>query len=404
MIAFIFALILTPSKSAPISFVTDLNNFKSKSLSLETEKQNLQTTSDQLLSKKLFWTPNLSVSANQTENKINSDPTTRNNYWQADLSLNIFRGGSDLNTVFSASAANKAQMLQLQNENLRVEIKASDLIFQLLYLTESFRIQKQFVKLKEESYKIVKDRYAQGKLPSQEVVKSEVDFNQQKNRMRVAQLEINETISKINSLFVSEILTKDWPFDEKTVQQASNANSLPLIEQKYWTAQSREEAWRASRGLHWPSLDFQLQYQESDLKKRDNNQVTGILSLTLPLWNRLETSAQVSASYAQYVSAINDYKDTLQSIKQKSAFLNEKISVSKQNLIETKKNTQAARQLYQDVLRSFRVGRISTNDMFIEQNRLLENEITLAQNQLTYHQSLIESCAIAGLSVSDCLK
>lgn len=403
MITLILSLVL-PTHAISPRFLNDLTSFKDKSLSLQSEKQNLESASDALLSKKLFWTPTISVSANQTQTKLNSETTSDYNYWQAEASLNVFRGGSDLNSLFAASAQKKVQELQVLNEGLAVEIKASDLIFKSVYLTESLRIQEQLLKLKEESLKIVKDRYQQGKLPSQEVIKSEVDLTQQKNKMRLASLDFLENKSNITSLFVSEIQTKEWPFDEKTTLPSLKSENTPLIEQKYWTAQAREEAWRASKGGHLPSIDLHLQYQESDLQKRENNQLIGLISLTLPIWNRFETSAQASNQFSQYTAALNDYKNTEQSLKNRSFFLKEKINTARLNLTEAKKNAQAARKLYEDILRSFKVGRISTNDLFIEQNRLLDSENTLALNQLTFHQSLIEACALSGLTSAECLR
>lgn len=401
----LFVALLLPAYGASSSFQSDLTNFKNKSLSIQSEKQNLEAASDLLLSKKLFWTPKLSVSAHQTQTKVNSDTTSDYNYLQADLSINAFRGGSDLNSLFAASADKKAQELRLLNEGLATEIKASNLIFSSVFLTESLRIQEQFLKLKEESLKIVKDRYQQGKLPSQEMIKSEVDLTQQKNKLRLATLEVLENRTNISSSFVTEIQTKEWPFNEKTnLQSQDAADKIPLIEQKFWSAKSREEAWRASKGGHWPSIDLQLQYQESEIQRRENSQIVGLISLTLPLWDRFETSAQISNQFAQYTIAQNDYKSTEQTLKQRSAFLKEKIAIARVNLTEAKKNAQIARKLYEDILRSFRTGRISTNDLFIEQNRLLESENTLALTQLTFHQGLIESCTLAGLTSADCLR
>lgn len=402
MIAILISLFI-PAQAVSNRFLNDLGNFKSRSLSLQSEQKNLEAVSDTLLSKKLFWTPTLSVSANQSQTKVNSKTTSDYNYLQASANLNLFRGGSDLNSLFSASAQKKAQELQVLNETLSVEIKASNLIFKSVYLTESLRIQEQLYKLKEESLKIVRDRYQQGKLPSQEVVKSEVDLTRQKNQVRTSSLDLLENKSEISSLFVEDIETKEWPFDEKTAIQNNDSNRMPLIEQKYWVSQSKEESWKSAKGDHWPSIDLSLQYQEADIKKREDKQLVGLISLTLPLWNRFETSAQTSSHFAQYNSALNDYKSTEKSLKNKSTFLKEKIAMARLNLVEAKKNALAARKLYEDILKSFKIGRLSTNDLFTEQNRLLDTENTLALNQLTFHQSLIEACTLSGLTTAECL-
>lgn len=389
--------------ATPGLFFDDLENFKNKNLNLQTEQQNLKASSDLLLSRKLFWTPKLNLSANQNQTRMNSVKTFDDNSLNADLTWNLFRGGSDWSKMKNAEAEKRAQDLQVLNEALRIEIKASDLIFKSLYLTETKHIQEQLLKLKEESLKIVTDRYHQGKLPLQEVTKSEVDLIQQKNKLRMADLDSIENKSQISSLFIEEVNTKTWPFTESANLRFPSSSIIPLVEQKYWYGQSQEETWKASKGLHWPSMDLSIQYQVTPIKERTSKQWIGVLSLSFPIWNQLENSSNVSSAYAQYLGAINDYKDTDQSLKQHSLFLKVKIETARMNLSESKKNLETSRKLYQDILRSFRLGRISTNDLFLEQNRLLESENALALSQLTFHQSLIETCALLGLKSSECL-
>lgn len=396
--------LIATAQASPVTFFDDLDNFKNKNLNLQAEKQNLDASSDFLLSKKLFWTPKLDISANQTETTINNVKVSNVKSLNGDLTLNLFHGGSDWNSFKDAEAQKKAQELQVLNEDLRVEIKASDLIFKALYLTESQRIQEQIFKLKEESYKIVTDRYNQGKLPLQEVTKSEVDLIQQKNKLRSARLDLIENKSEITSLFITEVKTNEWPFTELTTSQISTNAKIPLIEQKYWTSKSREEIWRASKGAHFPSLDLEIQHQESPIKERTDKQWVGMITLSFPIWNRYETSAQVSSSYAQYIAALHDYQDTEQTLNQKNLYLKEKIDTARMNLTESKKNLEISRKLYQDMLNSFRLGRISTNDLFLEQNRLLESENDLALSQLNYHQTLVETCALMGVKSANCLK
>ena len=391
-------------------FFNDLENFKNKSLSLRTEQQNLEASSDLLLSRKLFWTPKLNISANKNKTQVNSVSTLENNYLiqgdylEADLSWNLFRGGADYHLLKDAQAEEKAQNLQVLTEALRVEINAADLIFKSVYLEETLRIQEQLLKLKEDALKIANDRFHQGQLPLQEVTKSDVDLNLQKNKLRTAKLNTLENKSQISSLFIKDIQTIEWPFAENTNPKLPAQPQIPLIEQKYWFSQSRENLWQSSKGEHWPSLDFQIQYQESPINSRTDKQFVGLLTLSLPIWNQYDTSAKVSAAYAQYVSALNDYKETEQTLKEKSIFQKEKIETARLNLSEAKKNLEISKKLYQDVLRGFRLGRISTNDLLLEQNRLLDSEDALTQSQLNFHQSLIETCALAGLMSSECLQ
>ncbi|MBC7714672.1 MAG: TolC family protein [Rhizobacter sp.] len=396
--------LITAAHADVSPFFGDLDNFKNKNLNLQTEEQNLKASNDFLLSKRLFWTPKLNFSLDKNRTRINNSDVTDYDSITGDLTLNLFKGGSDWNKMKGAKAQNNAQELQVLNENLRVEVKASDLIFKSLYITETQRIEEQLLKLKEESYKIVKDRYSQGKIPLQEVTKSEVDLVQQKNKLRTAVLELSENRSQISSLFINVIQTKSWPFNEKTMPKLTETSKLPAIEQKFWISQSREQTWRATKGLHWPSLDLHLQYQESPIKERTSKQLVGVVSLSFPIWNQYETSASVSSAYADYIGSLNDYKDTDQTLQQRTLFLKEKIETARLNLYESKRNLDLSKKLYEDILKSFRLGRISTNDLIIEQNRLLESENNLALSQLTFHQGIIEACTLSGIKTSDCLQ
>lgn len=394
--------LVTSAFASPGVFFEDLENFKNKSLNLHSERQNLKASSDLLFSRRLFWTPKLSVSAEKNETRINSLKTESDSL-NANLSWNLFRGGSDWNQMKDAKAQVMAQELQVLNEISRIEVSAADLIFKSLYLLESERIQEQLLKLKEEAHKIVKDRYLQGKLPLQEVTKSEVDLIQQKNRFRSATLDKVENKSLVTSLFIDEIKTISWPFSEETSPKIPSTAKIPEIEQKYWLSQSSQESWKAAKGVHWPSLDLQIQHIESPINSRSDKQWVGVVALTLPLWNQLETYSNVSSAYARYNSALNDFKNTHQALNQKNIFLKAKIETARANLSESKKNLETSRKLYQDILNSFRLGRISTNDLFLEQNRLLESENTLALSQLTFHQSLVETCALFGVESNNCL-
>lgn len=389
--------------ASPVLFFEDIENFKIKNLNIQTEQQNLKSSEDSLLAKRLFWTPNLNLSMQDSRTKLNSNTISKSNNIGTSLSWNLFRGGTDWSLMNEAKAKKEAQELQVLNEILKGEISASDLIFKSLYLIEIERIQKQFLKRKEESLKIVTDRYNQGKLPMQEVTKSEIDLTQQKNKVRSASLDLFENKSQINSLFVDSIKTSDWPFDEKVITHLPTDLKIPLIEQKYLLSLSQKKSWEANKGMHWPSLDMELQRIESPIKDRSDKQTVALITLSFPIWNRYDTSAKVSSAYAQYINSLNDYKNTTQALKQKNIFLKEKIEISRLNLIDSKNNLDISRKLYQEVLGIFRLGRISTNDLFLEQNRLLESENSLVLSQLIFHQSLMEVCALAGIKSQDCL-
>ncbi len=415
MIASITMIILSLSLGASAlaspktDYLNDLEGFQQKSFSVRVEKGRLEAAQDNSLSKKLFWTPDISLSVGKSKTSLNNSIIYDEDYAQANASLNLFKGGADWAAMNQAEAIEKARSLGLKNEEIRSDISGSDLIFKSVYLKESQRIQDEIYKLKEESLRIVKDRYAQGKSPLQEVTKSEVDLSQQKNRVRTASLSILENETAIKSQQILSVKTEIWPFSEREVLNVSSlketkTEQLPTVEQKYWNLKSGEYAWKAAKRTYWPTVDWSFQYREFPLKERDNHQWTSLVELTIPLWSKYETAAAVSSAYAGYLESEVDFQSAQLAAGLKREFLLSKISAARQNLMDAKGNLEKNRGLYKDLLRSFRLGRLSMNDLFLEQNRLLESESTLADSQLIFHQVVVEACALQGLRIQNCLK
>jgi len=383
-------------------FYNDLDSFKEKSFTLKSERQKLESSSTTLLSKKLFWTPSISTDLRQGKSSNNGIETNSAATLGAQINWNLFQGGKGYRDLESMKAKYKELELELFNESLQVEINAADLIFKNIYLQEMVRISEQIVKLKEESLKIAKNRFTQGKLPHHEMIKAEVDFTQQRSHLRNAKLDLFENKTQLQSMFIDTIKTTNWPFADTIKAKTPNTLNFPMLEQKYWSTKSYEAAWTSSKSLHFPSLDFNFQYDKG-LSRDQNYNWLGQVSLTFPLWSRYESSAQISQSYLQYQMALNDQKASEQKLNQKYTFLQEKIEVTRDNLLEAQKNLQLTKELYKEVSKAFILGRISINDLFVEQNRLIESENSLSNNQLLFHQSLIEYCALTGLNAANCL-
>lgn len=404
-------------------FLNDLKLFKANSLLPRTQKAKLQAAEDEMLSKRLFWTPDLAISAgqqrstlNQSSNSGTTTTTDDKRYLQASASLNIFKSGQDLMDLERAQALRKARVSAAQDEDLKLELEAAGLIFKAVFLKQTLRIQEELRQTKEDSTKIVKDRFAQGKAPLQEVTKVQVDLNQQINRIRTAKISVSENETEMRNLFVRSVLTSDWPLTERSelcrsLEQSSEYSvdhstkhgefpSFPKLESIFWNSRANELEWRTARMGHGPRLDFSVEVQQYPIPERGNQQVVSVLELKIPIWSRLETSAAVSASLSNFLSAEADYLSLKQKVEGQNEFLNKKLILARENLVDAKSNLASSKRLYQDFLKSFSLGRISINDLFLEQNRLLDSESDLALSQLVYHQTLMESCYFRGLSIS----
>lgn len=236
-----------------------------------------------------------------------------------------------------------------------------------------------------------------------------MDLSQQKNKVRLAQIEIEENLSFIQAHFIEAIKTSAWPFNYKTNLHLPSSLTQPNIAEKKWLADAADWNVSASKAQYWPSLDLTLSYQESpwrDAAKSSNSsiQYSGLLTLTLPIWSRFETSSAVSSSRTVKILADNDLRKSKKQYEEQFKFLEKKIALSRENLSEADKNLTLAKKLYEDYLRSFKIGRISTNDLFLEQARLISSESLLTESLLAFHQSIVSLCVLQGQNLSSCLQ
>lgn len=388
-------------------FYSDLSLFNEKSLSIQNKKYLFDSASTALISKQLFWSPTVSTYLNHQSFLKDNNIQTATDIFGAKAQWNLFQGGGSINELDAAKAQKKASELSIINETLQVEVQASNLIFNFIYLTEIEQSSSEILKLKEETLKITSTRYQQGKLPRLELIKAEVDLNKQKILLREDKLKIQENLSEIKSLFLDKLTTNNWPFNENnlplTLISFSPNDSTPLIEEKLWLSKFYEERWKFKKSSFYPSLDLNISFEKS-LTPTMQNSLNGSLTLSFPLWDQFETKNQLNQSFTDYQIALNDYQSFSQKWSQKRIFLEKKILSNKENLIEAKNNLNLVKKLYSEVSKAFLLGRISVNDLFIEQERLIFSQKSLTQSQLDFHQGLIEYCALLGKKISECIK
>lgn len=384
--------------------LADLEQFRQKSLTLRSEVQRLDAASTLTLSRYLAWTPALNLSAGKTRTELNSVRTTDYDYLRGSVEMNLLRGGSDFFALRSAREAEKAQNLQVQNSELSVELQGARLIFRRLHLLDMFSIQLELLKLKQEALQIGRSRYEQGKIPLQEVTKMEVDLSQQQNVVRQAEIETAANDTAYRSLFVDSLQTREWPLAEGQILALTGGEGSLDTKRLTHLAASSEASWKSVRSLHLPSLDFSLTYDKFPLKTRVNDTWTGTLALSFPLWSRLETAASSARAHSDFVAAENTAAAAAREEELRREFLRKKISLSQANLLEARHNREKSDRLYNDMLRTFQLGRLSTNDLFQEQNRKILSQISYTQSRLNYHESVAEACSLWGLALRDCLK
>jgi outer membrane protein TolC len=387
------------------NFFQDLDSFRAKSLNLKTELKRVESSSARAWNRSLHWTPDISLGASRSKTTARSGDDKGVSYaesWRASANLNLFRGGSDFLNAQAANLQEDAQKLQYEAEILSLENRVGKLLFQSLSLRDSLSAQKSLLKLKEDSFRIGKERYSQGKIPSQELTKIELDLSQQRNRLRQAELELEGNNVAMRSLFVENTKTSDWPFSSqvKIFQEPSDSPALKSLQLR---AASAHKSYLSAKMQHLPTLDLNFAYQESPIRKRESREWVGSIEFSFPIWNKYSTSANIADVGA---SAVESENSALAKEKEESLqkdLLKRRIDAFIKNMEENRNNLEKSEKLYSDMLRSFQLGRISVNDLFIEQNRRIDSILSYTESRMAFHESILDACSIWGKRVRDCI-
>lgn len=389
-------------------FLDDLELIKQRSLVLRAERGQLDADQATSLSRLLQATPSISAGIGKTESRASSDLTGKSktiyDYWRLTADWNLFRGFSDFQAWRAAKESEKAQEYQVRSKELETELAGARVIFNRLYLRDAKQAQAELLKLKQETMRIGRGRYAQGKIPLQDVTKLEVDLSQQANQARSAEVELAQNEAAWEAFFVDELKTSEWPLTETQSLALSEGEGSFAAKRLRERASAAEHSWMGAKLRHLPSLDFSLSYRELPLKSPNTGTWSGTLELSVPLWSRFETASAAAQSHAAFLSADSEAASAEREEELRREFLKKKIKLSFESVKEARLIQEKAERLYRDMLRSFQLGRLSTNDLFLEQDRRIRSVLSYSQARLAFHESLIEACALWGLSARSCLR
>lgn len=387
-------------------FFQDLEAFRAKNPGLKTELSRVEAASARALSRALHWTPDISLNASRnrtTSRSFDEKTVSDSNSWGVSANFSLFRGGADLMASSAANANKEAQSLQYESEVLSLENRVSKLLFQNLFLKESLSIQKSLLQLKEESLRIGKERFSQGKIPLQEVTKLELDISQQRNRVRQTELEVESNLVSLRSLFVDETKTKDWPFSSSTKVGFAKSETSPVVKSLQLRASSAHKSYWAAKLSHAPSIDLNLRYQESPIRTRESREWLGSIDLTFPIWSKYSTSASIAEAHSALQEAENSALAKEKEEELQKGLIQKKLDVFAKNLQENTSNLEKSERLYRDMLRNFQLGRISVNDLFLEQNRRFESVLSYVESKMAFHEGIMDACSAWGKRARDCL-
>lgn len=323
---------------------------------------------------------------------------------------------SDSNQIWTVSGIGELTLFQggrrfLETRALRERLSSkraahhaakSDLIYQtalayfrVLARRETKQTYDEVLKLRQKATSVFRRRYRRGVLSEYERNQAEIDleftsreFEKAETDLQVARIQLQRLVSPTESEALrAENL--ETPRVTRILALSKEENDQLAIRDFEWRAlraetQALEHERHAAYGYFLPEIESFLRYDRAIHfpQSGPDDQWTLSLGLTFPLFNRLEDQSRLQRlTYElgrQQAEAERMKRDRIEEI----ARLRRQITFSHDNLDRYEKVFMKAKKNLLNSERRYRSGRISVNDLLLDQERFLKAKLGIVDTRL----------------------
>jgi outer membrane protein TolC len=380
--------------------------YQDKLLQRDYRKTVLNEARSQLLLPSIGFT----TSINKNES-ISSNDTIDYKSSNLNLSYSLFNFGSDYSNLRSKQLSLNSFKSDLLSTSLEREASIIKALLSYVSWQKKIKIQKEIYDLKSRLLKLSQKKYKRGSLSSINLLKVEIDkVNAESEYLLIRQgaLSIESTVRSYigdKALSLSEYpLTKyilNIGGKESLIKSFEINNNPKLKFLKYASDSSHYELKREKR-LQYGS--FSLEHSRS-LYQNDNSDdkyghSTSVV-YTLPLFEKFSREKLIQNISAKAMSANYHYKLEKRFLESSIKTSKERLSISLRNFRNRAKILESSQKLFDSSSSQFKKGKLSVNELLIEQNRLLQTKLLSNTAVHDLHIQYMELVHLYGLRLSD---
>ncbi|MBN8554963.1 MAG: TolC family protein [Deltaproteobacteria bacterium] len=361
------------------------------------------------LPQKFDFLPQIGGEVTQAWSKNDNDDEKNARHISASASMKLFEFGAGMAGRKAAQADVRRAQAELDSKILSVEGEIILAMVNQLLQEEELEIQRQLVATREQSLSLAEARYKQGILPRQEADTFLVDLENARSKLQDLEVEEKKAKAEVFRLLENSGERFDWPWKNSKSQAALilkselNFESIPSWHLAKATFENMTELSRQGFREIFPSLNGNFEYGLRREDEANKKYWLGSFTLAIPIFNRFQEygnykslNYQAEAARARLVSLEKELKRNFDSAH--AAF-----ESSMNTSVKRDENLQISHRLYEDNLKRFRIGRVSANDLVIDQNRLQDSKFLASSGWAAYHLNLMKLCHSLGRSVNQCL-
>lgn len=403
---------ILPSKNqTPCSIESAIQQILSRNTSIQTQEFIQDSIYYKNIPAKLFFLPKIDIEGRSTQGSASALIALQQEI-TVNARMNFFRWGADRMGSLSATHEQLAQKAKVQATLLQKEEEAVEVLIAQIQRKKEVEINSSIVNHQTELCNIAEERYQKGYLPLQEVEKMMIDLSNAKAALIDAQMNETEAEFRLESLLGHSQIQIEWPWitslkkikTSLLFQEDQIFSKRPDWIEIQNTIQSIDYKIKQNWRLLLPSLDLRFSYGYYNGYFGSAAGWMGSLSVSVPLFDQL-----VRYSQAKEQSSLHSASEVQLEQIQRNATAEWKIAeknlrMAFDSAILREKTLVLSRKLYQDHFRRFQAGRITSNDLTLDRNRMYQAELFAAQGWGALHTTFSKLCHALGYQVAFCLK
>jgi outer membrane protein TolC len=329
-----------------------------------------------------------------------------------DFSLNmnydLFNFGRDVRDYQSRKFYRDALSKGLDNSIITAERSGAVSIFTYIYELKNVALLKELLVLKDKSLKLAQKKFKSGYLSKQDLNKVLIDYNNLDAEILSAEVKLNTAKQNLITELGDFSIESEWPWTKhisekqfkKIFETDYRVQSIPAWKSAYLLTQSFEKQKQSSKLniLGNFSLNIAREWGQSFFRSADWGWRASI-QYTLPLfdgfgnWGNYQRDlgnfyTQKARLYQQTRGAYAYFKNSRESFR-----------ISYETYKRRLKTLSLAKDLYNNSLVQFRRGKLSVNELLVDQDRLLRTEQLANLGIYTVHTGLTDLCHSLGKRV-----
>lgn len=311
--------------------------------------------------------------------------------------LNLFKGFGDLGQLQSQRWNVRAQRRQDQQSEIELQVEVASLFFECGYSRLMIEEAQRARQIRKTLADIARRRYEKGSSSKDEYLKLQIDFELANSELLSREqqwMSCKERLRYWSGPFEDLEIPELMPLILSSLNQEPDLKTHPLhLAAQAQLDQSRWSRWEAQSGF-WPRVD--LSYSEYPETYFQSEEKTWFISAQ---WNLFDSGQ----TWTQFQLANIENRRQAEELARIERTLVTEFQTERQLLQRQldqfqilKRNYSASEEIYKASLRRFQSGAISSNEVALDQNRVIDSAFSLHSAWLDLHRSWLQLLAAQG--------